>query len=81
MLGFGTVVASLASNAPWLIALSMYKGWMFSISGVLIGLSAVLLGRAHYVLYVLKQGNWLTATTTWLATLFVSGYWAWKLLP
>jgi mercuric ion transport protein len=40
MLGFGTVVASLASNAPWLIALSMYKGWMFAISGVLIGLSA-----------------------------------------
>ena len=47
---------------------------------VLIGVSAALLGRAHYVLYVLKRGDWITATTTWLATLFVSGYWTWQLL-
>lgn len=39
-LGLGTVVASMASTAQWLITLSMYKGWMFTASGVLIALSA-----------------------------------------
>ncbi len=34
--GFGAVVASMASNVPWLITLSLYKGWMFSIAGLLI---------------------------------------------
>ncbi len=36
----GAVVASMASNIPWLVTLSMYKGWMFSVSGALIALSA-----------------------------------------
>jgi mercuric ion transport protein len=35
-LGMGAAVASLASSAPWLIALSMHKGWVFAISGALI---------------------------------------------
>ena len=39
-LGLGAVVASMASTAPWLVTLSLYKGWMFGISGALIGLSA-----------------------------------------
>lgn len=39
-LGLGAVVASMASSMPWLVTLSLYKGWMFSISGVLIALSA-----------------------------------------
>ena len=38
--GMGATVASMASNIPWLVTLSMYKGWMFSISGALIALSA-----------------------------------------
>lgn len=38
-LGFGAVVATLASSAPWLIALSQYKLWMFTFSAVLILLS------------------------------------------
>ena len=29
-LGAGGAVAALASNAPWLIVLSKYKGWTFS---------------------------------------------------
>lgn len=37
--GMGAVVASLASAAPWLITLSAYKSWMFSISGLFIALS------------------------------------------
>lgn len=36
-LGMGAAVASMASAAPWLIALSMYKNWVFAISGALIG--------------------------------------------
>ena len=35
-LGLGAVVASLAANAPWLIALSQYKAWLFALSGGLI---------------------------------------------
>jgi mercuric ion transport protein len=39
-LGLGAAVASMASSVPWLVTLSMYKGWMFAISGGLIALSA-----------------------------------------
>lgn len=38
-LGLGATVASMASSAPWLVTLSMYKGWMFTVSGGLIALS------------------------------------------
>ena len=38
-LGLGTVVATMASTAPWLITLSQYKSWMFLISALLIGLA------------------------------------------
>ena len=34
--GFGAAVASIASSAPWLITLSMYKGWVFAVSGMMI---------------------------------------------
>ncbi len=39
-LGLGAAVASMASSMPWLVTLSLYKGWMFAVSGVLIVLSA-----------------------------------------
>ena len=35
-LGLGSVVATMASSAPWLITLSIYKSWMFLLSGLLI---------------------------------------------
>lgn len=38
-LGLGATVAGLASSAPWLIALSQYKGWMFLLSAILIALA------------------------------------------
>ena len=38
-LGLGATVATMVSSAPWIITLSQYKGWMFLLSGVLIGLS------------------------------------------
>lgn len=34
--GLGAAVASIASAAPWLITLSMYKGWVFAVSGMMI---------------------------------------------
>ena len=49
-------------------------------SPVLIGLSAVLLARAHYVLYFLRRGNRASAVITWLATVFVIGFWTWPWL-
>jgi mercuric ion transport protein len=36
-LGMGAAVAALASAAPWLISMSLYKIWIFAVSGVLIG--------------------------------------------
>ncbi len=47
---------------------------------MLIVLSAALLGRAHYVLYVVKRGTRTTEVITWLATLLVVGFWSWKLV-
>jgi len=48
------------------------------LSPVLIGVTVLFLGRAHYVLYVLKRDSRLTTVITWLATLFVIGFWTWK---
>ncbi len=39
-LGMGATVASMAATAPWLVALSMHKGWVFGLSVGLIALSA-----------------------------------------
>jgi hypothetical protein len=52
-------------------------GW---IGPVLIVLTVLLLGRAFYILYVRRRGTRLSAAITWLAALFVVGYWTWRLL-
>ncbi len=36
LLGFGATVASLLSAAPWLVALSRQKAWVFAFAGILI---------------------------------------------
>ena len=48
------------------------------LSPILIGLAALALARAHYVLYVVKRGNRFSVITTWLATVLVIGFWTWK---
>jgi mercuric ion transport protein len=48
-LGLGASVAALASSAPWLITVSQYKGWMFTVSGLLIGFSFWAVHRAARV--------------------------------
>lgn len=45
ILGMGSVVASIASNVPFLITLSMHKAWVFGISGLLLLISGWLLYR------------------------------------
>ena len=52
-------------------------GWL---SPILIGLAALLLGRAHYILYVRKRGNRSTTAITWFATVLVVGFWTWQLI-
>jgi hypothetical protein len=47
---------------------------------MLIGVTVVILGRAHYVLYVLKRGNRFSTVMTWLATFIVVGFWSWNWL-
>ena len=51
------------------------KAWL---TPVLIGLSAVLLLRSFYILYVKRRGNRATAIVTWLSAAFVIGFWTWK---
>jgi mercuric ion transport protein len=41
LVGLGATVASALSALPWLVTLSRYKVWSFSISGVLIGASFI----------------------------------------
>ena len=55
----------------------MIAGW---ISPVLIVASAVLLGRSFYILYVQKRGTRPIKILTWLSTLFVIGFWTWRLV-
>jgi len=50
------------------------------LSPVLIVLSVLLLGRSFYILYVQRRGTRVTAVITWLAALFVVGYWTWRLV-
>ena len=45
-LGFGAVVATMASSASWLVALSQNKGLMFISSGTLIALAAFAVYRS-----------------------------------
>ncbi|HIF52086.1 MAG TPA: hypothetical protein EYQ42_11280 [Thiotrichaceae bacterium] len=45
-LGLGAVVAAIASNVPFLITLSLYKSWIFSVSGLLLLASGWLLYRS-----------------------------------
>ena len=44
-LGMGAVVASMAANLPFLITLSLYKGWMFLGSAIILILAAWFLFR------------------------------------
>lgn len=44
-LGLGATVAALTSTFPFLITLSQHKVWVFSFSGVLLGVSGWLLYR------------------------------------
>ncbi len=39
-LGFGAVVASLTSSLPVLVTLAAYESWMFSVSALLLGVTA-----------------------------------------
>lgn len=44
-LGLGASVAALTSAAPWLVALSAHKGWVFTVSGLAIAGAVFLRNR------------------------------------
>lgn len=44
-LGLGAAVATAVSSAPWLVALSEHKAWVFAIAGLAIGGNWVLVIR------------------------------------
>jgi len=53
---------------------------MHWLAPVLILVSVLLLGRAFYILYVLRRGNRVSAVITWLSLLIVVCFWTWQLL-
>jgi hypothetical protein len=57
-------------------AAASVAGWL---APLLIVLSVALLARAFFILYVRKRGTRASAVITWLAALFVIGYWTWRL--
>ncbi len=81
LIGVAAAVPNLTAAAAFSL-LGLAGGTAASVAGwlspVFIGLSAALLGRAHYVLYVLKRGSRMSTVITWLATVFVIGYWTWQ---
>lgn len=46
-LGAGAALAGLVSSAPWLVAVSKYKLWIFTVAGVLIVAAGVMRWRAR----------------------------------
>jgi hypothetical protein len=47
---------------------------------VLLTLSVLLLLRSFYILYVRRRGNRASTVITWMAAVFVIGYWTWRLM-
>ncbi|MBN66199.1 MAG: hypothetical protein CMM94_01345 [Rickettsiales bacterium] len=47
-LGAGAALAGLVSSAPWLVALSQHKVWVFGIAGTLIVAGGLLRWNARY---------------------------------
>lgn len=48
-LGMGAALVGLVSAAPWLVWLSAHKVWVFSISGLMIGVSWYSVWRQKYI--------------------------------
>lgn len=55
LIGFGTTVAAVVSAAPWLVALSRHKEWVFLAAGVLIAGSRLYV--SHVVPRLAPQGT------------------------
>ncbi|HBY85473.1 MAG TPA: hypothetical protein DEO86_06325 [Colwellia sp.] len=65
-LGLGAVVASMVSSLPFLVTLSEHKIWVFSISGVMLMLSAWMLYRPERTCpTVPKQAELCHKTQLW----------------
>src|SRR5437660_9999133 len=54
LLGLGATVGAVLSAAPWLVALSRHKVWVFVVSGVFIGLSFI---QVYAISPTLKRAN------------------------
>lgn len=48
-IGAGAALAGVVSSAPWLVALSKYKIWTFSIAGVMLILAGYFKHKAKYL--------------------------------
>ena len=79
-LGLGATVASLASTAPWPVALSQHKARVFGISGLLIGI-ALWAVNPELAAACERADTW-NRRFIWLSTsLWIIGFAAAYLLP
>lgn len=80
--GLGASVAALTSAAPWLVVLSAYKTWMFTISGLSIAGGAFLLYRpgrtcptdSHLAAACARADRWNRIALTIAASIWVIGF-------
>jgi len=56
---------------------TIVTGWL---SPVLLCASILLMGRSFYLIYVRKISTRSTVIITWLALMFMVGFWTWYLL-
>lgn len=81
-LGLGASVAALTSAAPWLVALSAHKQWVFTVSGLAIVGGAFLLYRPgrmcpadpHLAVLCARADRWNRAVLTIAAVIWGVGF-------
>lgn len=88
----GLSAFGLTASVPWCcivpaglaslgLASSAVAHWMRAATPVFLALSAALLGRAHYQLWVKRHGAPLARALTLLLTLLAAALWALRLSP
>lgn len=87
-LGFGAAVAGLVSNAPWLVALSQHKAWLFGGTALLLAIGGWFihrpgracpadpaLARACTMADRWNRRFWWAASAVWAAGAFMAYLW------
>ena len=79
-LGMGATVAALTSSFPLLITLSLHKGWVFAVSGLMLALSGWVIYRPGRVCPSSPELNRLcNQAHTWNRRIFIASALIWSI--